>query len=100
MQCRAGSVVEPLLATIDDPDTRVALTAERAVLLRLGSGCRTPVGAYAVAGHGRVRLRATLTAPDGQRSVRADLSGLAADAAALGAAAADELMAKGSDILV
>ena len=35
------------LAALDDPDTRLAVTAERALLARLEAGCAAPVGAYA-----------------------------------------------------
>jgi len=39
----AGQIV----ARLDDLDTRLAVTTERAVLAALGGGCRTPVGALA-----------------------------------------------------
>lgn len=63
------------LAPLSDHDTRVATTAERAVLRRLEAGCTAPVGALArrhgedwtitafLALHGRV-LRHQMTGPD------------------------------------
>jgi len=34
------------LAFLDDPDTRFAVTAERAALAALGGGCQVPIGVY------------------------------------------------------
>ncbi|WP_033291078.1 hydroxymethylbilane synthase [Amycolatopsis jejuensis] len=49
LECRATDVdVEHLLAsTVDDEGTRVAVTAERALLAALEAGCSAPVGALA-----------------------------------------------------
>jgi len=63
VECRAddGELIE-LLATVDHPTTRVAVTAERSLLAALEAGCSAPVGGYATvsggprAGSGRVRL--------------------------------------------
>jgi hydroxymethylbilane synthase len=47
-----------LLATIDHPATRAAVTAERSLLAALEAGCSAPVGGYAVlAGGERLSLR-------------------------------------------
>jgi hydroxymethylbilane synthase len=58
VECRAddGVLIE-LLAAIDHPATRAAVTAERGLLAALEAGCSAPVGAYAVSEHpGRLRL--------------------------------------------
>ena len=47
-----------VLSHIDNPVTRAAVTAERAVLARLGAGCAAPVGALAVPTVAGVRYRA------------------------------------------
>jgi hydroxymethylbilane synthase len=98
VQCRAGDPAERLLAAIGHLPTHAAVTAERAVLRRLGSGCRTPVGAYAREQDGSLTLTAMLVSPDGARTVTAERGGPAADAEALGSAVADDLMRAGADI--
>jgi hydroxymethylbilane synthase len=58
-ECRADDAeLTALLATIDHPATRAAVTAERSLLAALEAGCSAPVGAYAVsqAGTGRLQL--------------------------------------------
>ena len=52
VECRAGDspgdrAILDLVATLDDPDSRAAVTAERAVLAELRAGCTAPVGAHA-----------------------------------------------------
>jgi hydroxymethylbilane synthase len=49
------------LDAVDDPHARAALTAERAVIARLGAGCHTPIG---VQSDGNA-LRAFVGLPDG-----------------------------------
>ena len=46
LECRRDNtgVIRALLA-LEDPDTRTAVTAERALLLALGGGCAAPIGA-------------------------------------------------------
>jgi hydroxymethylbilane synthase len=48
VECRtADSALAALLATVDHPATRAAVTAERSLLAALEAGCSAPVGAYA-----------------------------------------------------
>ncbi len=73
---RAGStdgsqgVLAQALAALDDPDTRLAVTAERALLARLEAGCAAPVGAYAYRKGSMLYLEAVVCAVDGTASVR------------------------------
>jgi hydroxymethylbilane synthase len=98
VQCRRGDPAAPLLAAIDHPPTHSAIAAERAVLRRLGSGCRTPVGAHgrSIEG-GLLCLRAVLVVRDGRHVVAAERNGPADDAELLGVAVAEELMRAGGE---
>lgn len=59
-----------LCRLLDHEPTRVAVTAERAVLAALGGGCQVPLGALAE-GSDPLRLRALVISPDGQTLIRA-----------------------------
>ncbi len=98
IQCRAGDSAERLLAAIDHPPTRTAITAERAVLRRLGSGCRTPVGVYARELDGVLALRGVLVSPDGRHMVIAEREGQPDEAGQIGSGLAEELIRRGADI--
>lgn len=96
VQCReADAELRALLAQLEDATTRVAVTAERAFLARLEGGCSVPLAGFAVVDNGKVRLRGLIGAPDGKRVVRGERSGAPADAATLGTALAEELLARG-----
>lgn len=63
-------VLAQALAALDDPDTRLAVTAERALLARLEAGCAAPVGAYAYRKGSLLHLEAVVCAVDGTATVR------------------------------
>jgi hydroxymethylbilane synthase len=60
------------LALLDDDATRIAITAERAVLGTLEAGCHAPVGAHAELRAGELRLRAIVYAVDGSARLAED----------------------------
>ena len=49
--------VTMLMSELDDPPTRVAVTAERAFLARLGAGCTAAAGAHATVGSEKAGVR-------------------------------------------
>ncbi|MGY1453360.1 hydroxymethylbilane synthase [Streptomyces sp. SS8] len=98
-----------LLAELDDPRTRVAVTAERTLLSALEAGCSAPVGALAdfpAAGQDvtELRLRGVVGTTDGATLVQLSTTGrvpasdgeLLSLAQAMGRELADEMLAKGA----
>jgi hydroxymethylbilane synthase len=82
VECRAGDQVlaGQLAAALDDPTSRAAVAAERALLAGLEAGCTAPVGALAdVAvgdeGEEEIYLRAVVADIDGSRAVRLSMTG-------------------------
>jgi hydroxymethylbilane synthase len=107
VECRtdaADDVLTAALATVDDPASRVAATAERALLVRLEAGCAAPVGALATVTDGSIGLRARVIAADGSAVVETTMwspdhgetEAMLVAATALGGRAADELLARGA----
>lgn len=93
------------LAELDDPLTRVAVTAERSLLAALEAGCSAPVGALAdFPADGQVvtemRLRGVVGTTDGKTLVQLSTTGPVPashdDAMALGRELASEMLAKGA----
>ncbi len=78
----------PLLATlaaIEDANSRIAATAERAMLAALDGSCRTPIGAYArMCPDGSLTLTGLVARADGSFLLKRALAGAATDAARLG----------------
>ena len=89
-----------LAAAISDHEAVVALAAERALVAALDASCRTPVAAYAAVDGDRLSLAAFVGLPDGSTWIRDSVQGDKEDPAALGALAADRLLAAGAaDVL-
>lgn len=65
IETRSDSEAYAICQQLDHKPTRIAVTAERAVLEALGGGCQVPIGAYAEVADGRIRLRAVVVHPDG-----------------------------------
>lgn len=79
---------------LDDANTRICVTAERAVLAALGGGCQVPIGALAQLS-GDLFVRAIVISPDGASVVRKQIGGKPGDAVQLGQALGEELLAGG-----
>lgn len=93
------------LGRLDDPYTRAAVTAERALLAALEAGCSAPVGALAdLLADGQtvneMRLRGVVGTLDGSTLVQLSTTGPVPqsydEAMALGRELADEMLAKGA----
>jgi hydroxymethylbilane synthase len=90
------------LRPLDDLPTRLATTAERALLEHIEGGCQVPLGALAIVGDQSLRLHAAVCALDGSRllSASGNAEASACAAASLGVRLATELIAHGAAGLI
>jgi len=86
-----------LLAALDDADTRVTVSAERAMNHALGGSCTVPVAAWCVLAERGLHLRGLVGDATNGRLVRAEAGGPADQPEVLGRAVADALLAQGAD---
>lgn len=87
-----------LAASLDHPETRACVTAERALLRELEGGCQVPVGAWAKSGAGgEIEMQAGVFSPDGVEGVRRIERGAPGDAEAIGVRLARTLIDAGAD---
>ena len=103
VQCRADdAATRELVAAIDDPASRAAVTAERAFLQGLGGGCSAPIAAHAlpssIAKGVGLRLTGLVASVDGRRVIR--VSGAGADPLSLGAELAQQALGQGAGELL
>ena len=102
LECRADDeYVIAALNSIDDAETRAAVTAERAVLAEMEAGCAAPVGALAeivedVDGSLEISLRAFVGSVDGSFELRRSEVGPLDEAEAIGARLARTLLSEGA----
>ncbi|MFT3901045.1 MAG: hydroxymethylbilane synthase [Gordonia sp. (in: high G+C Gram-positive bacteria)] len=110
VECRTDDAqLVSTLATLDDPSSRAAVDAERAVLAALEAGCTAPVGAYAevvesLDDDGRIflelSLRAAVAALDGSDVIRSSAVGPIERAADVGRELAAEMLESGAASLL
>lgn len=90
------------LQPLDDPPTRLATAAERALLERIEGGCQVPLGALATVAGAGIRLRAAVCALDGSRLLSSSGEAEASPTAAarLGVQLALDLISAGAADLI
>lgn len=79
---------------LDHAPSRIAITAERAMLAKLEGGCQVPIGAHATVEGGIVRMRGVVLKVDGSRKLEAHAEG--ADAGSVGLDVAQRLLDQGA----
>ncbi len=89
------SFVTEVIGRLEDASTRIAVTAERALLHRLEGGCQVPIAAHATVQGSRVHLQGLVASVDGKQIVRGEVSGPADEAATLGAELGRQLLDRG-----
>ncbi len=94
-----------IVAAMDDPATRAAITAERAFERRLGGGCSAAIGGYATLSPGPSADRAPLLLRGlvGERAgriLRGEMEGVASEADMLGVRLAEYLIGQGAEELL
>lgn len=106
VECRADEefLVDQVRLALDDERTRIAVTAERAVLNALEAGCSAPVGALAEVAEGdhgeELWVRAVALSHDGVVAVRRSATGSPGDAAEVGRGLAAQMLDEGADSLI
>jgi hydroxymethylbilane synthase len=107
VQCRADEhETLSLLAALEDPSTRKAVTAERTFLSGLGGGCSVPVAAYATVENAAlgmpkdqrpkvIKLTGLVISEDGRRAIQVSRTGF--DAQLLGNELAHRAIAQGAN---
>ncbi|MDH5425348.1 MAG: hydroxymethylbilane synthase [Gammaproteobacteria bacterium] len=97
IECRTGDTeIEALIAPLQDSDTTIRLTAERALNKGLNGGCQVPIAGYALLENDEIYLRGLVGRPDGSEVVFDEIRGPADQAEQLGSTLADRLLAAGA----
>lgn len=112
LECRSNAPeLTRLVAMLDDPATRLSVTAERQLLGRLHGGCSAPIGAWGRYVEGTLILSGMVAEIDGKHVIRAhaelaipaqslDAATLSDAAADLGRSVADSLLAQNAATLI
>ena len=98
IECRADDTrMRALLEPLDDPNTAVVASTERAFLARLEGGCQVPMGCHAVLEADEIRAQGFVADPAGRPLLFVRDRALRSDARALGTSLAERLIDLGAD---
>ena len=98
--CTDNAPVLDLLRQLDDEDTRLTVSAERAMNRALGGSCTVPIGAWCVRAEHGLHLSGLVGDAATGRVLRAEANGDAGNADALGRHVAEQLLAQGAGALL
>ncbi|OGP86749.1 MAG: hydroxymethylbilane synthase [Deltaproteobacteria bacterium RBG_16_48_10] len=91
-----GQEVEDQIQFLNDRDSAIAITAERAFLKKLEGGCQVPIAAYARPVGTGLQVDGLVGAIDGRRLIRHCVEGSIENAESLGIELAEILLRKGA----
>ena len=87
--------VRDVAVRLEHRPTRIAVTAERALLERLEGGCQVPIAAHATMMGESLSMSALVAGVNGRRLVRDSIQGSASEAHGLGVRLAERLLERG-----
>ena len=97
IEARTGdATVTTLLARLNDCDAEAEITAERALLEKLGGGCQVPIGANATHTNGTLSLIGGVCDPEGRRRIVEKAAASPNNAQQLGEIVANKLQNSGA----
>ena len=97
VEARDENSPRAMLAFLHDADASTEVSAERALLARLGGGCHVPIGARARIAGDQLKMIAVVANPDGSGLCRGEIAGMARDGGQLGRRLAEQLLRQGAD---
>jgi hydroxymethylbilane synthase len=96
LEARSGSPFEERAASLNDFETQMSGTAERAFLGHFGTGCSLPIAAHASVSGGLLTLTGLVASADGQQVLRGVENGVAETAESIGIQLAQRLCNEGT----
>lgn len=97
IEARDDGALQELLSFLHDANTSAEVTAERALLERLGGGCHVPIGARARVEGDTLKMIGVVTSPDGKFLCKRIIEGKATIAREIGRRLAEQLLKAGAD---
>jgi len=98
VECRIDDQeMNDYLNVLQDEQTTIRITAERAMNERLKGGCQVPIAGFAEIQGDQLVMRGLVGSPDGTLLYRAERKGSFAQAKEIGVEIAEDLLAQGAD---
>lgn len=92
--------IEAIVKALHCEESYLQITAERSFLNELEGGCQIPIGAYASIKGDELDVLGLVAMPDGTKELRAEASGKACDADAIGRQLAQQIRSQGGGLIL
>jgi len=97
IECRENDMeILDLIKPLEHEITRICVSAERAMNLRLEGGCQVPIAGFAQIEGDSLTLRGLVGQPDGSEMIRGEEKGSVSEAEQLGTKLANDLLSRGA----
>lgn len=101
IECREDDKeLNDIVSFFNHAESRICVTAERALLKRLEGGCQVPIACYGRMTNGTLRLIGLVGSVDGSRIIKDSIDGRPEDAEHLGVTLAENLLRQGVDAIL
>jgi hydroxymethylbilane synthase len=98
LEIRAGDTrTADVIAPLNDEESALAVTAERAFLARLEGSCRTPIAGHAELKGSQLVFNGQVLSPDGKVEFNVERLGTSQQASEIGVHAANEILSMGAN---
>ena len=101
IECRANdSVIQELIFPLNDVETSVCVSAERAFSRRLQGGCQLPIAAHALIEGKEIKLKGLVARLDGSEIIQSEQKGDVGNIERIGKLLAESLLERGADVIL
>ena len=101
IECRTNdSVIQELIFPLNDVETSICISAERAFSRRLHGGCQLPIAAHASIEGEEIKLKGLVARLDGSEIIQSEQKGDVGNIEHVGKLLAESLLKQGADVIL
>ena len=101
IECRSNdSVIQELIFPLNDVETSICISAERAFSRRLQGGCQLPIAAHALIEGKEIKLKGLVARLDGSEIIQSEQKGDVGNIERIGKLLAESLLEQGADVIL
>ena len=101
IECRANdSLIQELIFPLNDVETSICISAERAFSRRLQGGCQLPIAAHASIEGKEIKLKGLVARLDGSEIIQSEQKGDVGNIEHVGKLLAESLLKQGADVIL
>ena len=93
-------MIQELIFPLNDVETSICISAERAFSRRLQGGCQLPIAAHALIEGKEIKLKGLVARLDGSEIIQSEQKGDVGNIERIGKLLAESLLERGADVIL